>query len=104
MPFWVARRLPRGLIDAEFGLVIERRRPADRPWEAWIARQWRAIERTLAATALPARFDLAGITLACGLAYLDFRLSESNWRARRPDLAAWLEQVAQRPSMQATKP
>jgi glutathione S-transferase len=69
-----------------------------------IARQWRAIERTLARTALPRVFRLAGITVACGPAYLDFRLSEFDWRARRPDLAAWSDEVAQRPSMQATKP
>jgi glutathione S-transferase len=96
--------LAQGLIDAAFALVIERRRPVDRQWEAWTARQRRAIERTLTKTAMPASFDLAGITLACGLAYLDFRLAEIAWRSFRSDLAGWLDEVAQRPSMQATKP
>lgn len=96
--------LAQGLIDAAFAMVVERRRPADRQWEAWSARQGRAIDRTLRKVTAPGVFDLAGITLACGLAYLDFRLPELAWRSLRPDLARWLDDVAQRPSMQATKP
>jgi glutathione S-transferase len=96
--------LAQGLIDAAFALVIERRRPANRQWEEWSARQGRVIERTLATVPTPDSFDLAGITLACGLAYIDFRLPEFAWRSLRPDLAFWLEEAAQRPSMQATKP
>lgn len=96
--------LAQGLIDAAFALVIERRRPVDRQWEAWSLRQEQAIERTLMKTTAPDSFDLAGITLACGLAYLDFRLMEIAWRSFRPDLAGWLDEVAQRPSMRATKP
>ncbi len=96
--------LAQGLIDAAFAAVLERRRPAERQWDAWFARQRQAIERTLADVARPDQFDLGGITLACGLAYLDFRLPEIDWRAARPELAAWLDRVARRPSMQATNP
>jgi len=96
--------LAQGLVDAAFALVIERRRPVGRQWEAWSVRQRRAIERTLTMITAPDSFDLAGITLACGLAYLDLRLPETGWRSLRPDLAGWLDEVAQRPSMQATKP
>ena len=96
--------LAQGLIDAAFALVVERRRPADRQWEAWSARQEQAIERTLRKVTAPGVFDLADITLACGLAYLDFRLPELAWHSLRPDLARWLDDVAQRPSMQATRP
>ncbi|MFY9699042.1 MAG: hypothetical protein WAK34_12120 [Rhodoplanes sp.] len=85
-------------------MAIERCRPVDRQWGAWSLRQERAIERTLTKTTAPDSFDLAGITLACGLAYLDFRLMEIAWRSFRPDLAGWLDEVAQRPSMRATKP
>jgi len=95
--------LAQGLIDAASALMIERRRPVDRQWEAWSVRQRRAIERTLTKTTMPDSFDLAGITLACGLAYLDFRLTEIAWRSFHPDLAGWLDEVAQRPSMQATR-
>jgi glutathione S-transferase len=61
--------LAQGLIDAAFALVIERRRPVERQWEAWSARQRRTIERTLTQTTTPESFDLTGVTLACGLAY-----------------------------------
>jgi glutathione S-transferase len=95
--------LAQGLIDAAFTLVIERRRPADRQWPDWIARQGAAIERVLPKAAVQdRRFDLGDIGLACGLAYLDFRLPEIPWRTAYPDLAQWLDQVNQRPSMRAT--
>lgn len=95
-----------GLTDAAFAIVIERRRPADRQWTSWIDRQRRAAERTLARVRKPdgARFDLGDITLACGLAYLDFRLPEVEWRRTYPPLAEWLDEVNRRASMQATVP
>lgn len=99
--------LAQGLIDAAFISVIEGRRPADRQWSDWTARQRRAIERALPVFA-PAylsesdRFDLGDIALACGLAYLDFRLADLPWRAQHPHLAQWLDRVNQRPSMRAT--
>jgi glutathione S-transferase len=97
--------LGQGIIDAAFGTVIERRRPADKQWDDWIARQRRAIERSLRVAAVrPGRFDLGDIALACGLAYLDFRLPEITWREAHPALAAWLDEVGRRPSMAATKP
>jgi glutathione S-transferase len=97
--------LAQGFIDAAFGTVIERRRPAERQWPEWIARQRRAIERTLARLESPgARFDLGDIGLAVGLAYLDFRLPEIPWRTTSPKLAAWLDSVAKRPSLWATRP
>jgi glutathione S-transferase len=65
----------------------------------------RAIARTLAMLA-PAgdRFDLGDITLASALAYLDFRLPEIAWRCAHRTLAAWLDEVGRRPSMQVTAP
>lgn len=95
--------LAQGLIDAAFIMVIERRRPAERQWSDWIERQRRAIGRVLPkAMVQDGRFDLGDIALACGLAYLDFRLPEIPWRATYPLLAQWLDWANQRPSMQAT--
>lgn len=98
--------LCQGLIDAAFIAVIERRRPKDRQWDDWIDRQQRAIARMLAVTKTPpaGRFDLGDISLACGLAYLDFRLPHLEWRSQYLDLATWLDTVLDRPSMIATKP
>lgn len=94
-----------GLIDAAFGTVIERRRPVERQWPDWVSRLGCAIDRTLSRSSAPrSRFDLGDISLACGLAYLDFRLPDIPWRTRYPELAAWLDDVNGRPSMQATKP
>lgn len=96
--------LVQGLIDAAFAAVIERRRPADKRWDEWIGRQFRAIDRILAVATPSKQFDLGDVTLACGLAYLDFRLPEIAWRTARPDLAVWLDDVACRPSMLASVP
>lgn len=97
--------LGQGLIDAAFASMIERRRPASRQSDDWIARQRRAIQRTLENVA-PAggRFDLGDITLACALAYLDFRLPEVAWRRAWPALGTWLDEASLRSSMQMTMP
>jgi glutathione S-transferase len=98
--------LARGLTDAAFTTVLERRRPADRQWSEWLSRQAAAIARTLTAVRrpLPRRFDLGDIALACALAYLDYRLPETGWRTVRPDLADWLGAALRRPSLAATRP
>jgi glutathione S-transferase len=96
--------LAQGLIDASFGIVIERRRPKERQWSEWLDRLRRAVDRTLPRLAPSGEgFDLGDISLACGLAYLDFRLPEIPWRSAHPALAGWLDQVSHRPSMRATK-
>jgi glutathione S-transferase len=70
-----------------------------------VSRQHRAIARTLDIVApVDDRFDLGDIALACALAYLDFRLPEIVWRCAHRTLAAWLDEVGRRPSMQATAP
>jgi glutathione S-transferase len=98
--------LAEGVIDAAFTAVIEGRRPPERQWQDWIDRQQRAIERTLSVIEAPpaGRFDLGDIALACALGYLDFRLGDTGWRGRHAALGRWLDGVAARPSMQATRP
>ena len=101
--------LCQGLIDASFGSVIERRRPVQSQWADWVARQERAVSRTLSTVEatfdLPMeRFDAGDISLACALGYLDFRLPHLSWRSARPRLETWFAKVDQRPSMIATRP
>jgi glutathione S-transferase len=48
-------------------------------------------------------FDLAQITTAVACSYEDWRYGAA-WRSIAPKLAAWSDVVAQRPSMQATRP
>ncbi len=40
------------------------------------------------------------IGIMCG--YIDYRLSDCNWRNGRPALAAWYEEFSKRPSMAMT--
>jgi len=53
--------------------------------------------------------DIAGplqvgqISIACALAYLDFRFAADGWRSGRARLGRWYEEFARRPSMQATQ-
>jgi glutathione S-transferase len=95
-----------GMMDAAFISVIEKRRPQEKQWEDWIDRQYSALIRTLPTIAVPpsGRFDLGDITLACTLAYLDFRVGNLSWRTMRAELATWLDSVSDRPSMLASKP
>lgn len=95
-----------GMMDAAFISVIEKRRPKDKQWEQWVDRQYRALIRTLPTVVVPpsGRFDLGDITLACTLAYLDFRVDALVWRNLHPELATWFESVSDRPSMVASKP
>jgi glutathione S-transferase len=48
-------------------------------------------------------FDLAQITTAVACGYDDWRYGP-DWRGAAPTLAAWYDQIAERPSMKATEP
>ena len=50
-----------------------------------------------------ATFDLAQITIAVACEYEDWRYG-GEWRSVAPNLAAWSEVIAKRPSMQSTRP
>jgi glutathione S-transferase len=85
-------------------------RPADKRWDAWLQGQQEKVERALASfeqaigTVLGSRFDLAAISVACALGYIDLRQPELDWRSRYPQLASWYTGISQRPSLQATQP
>lgn len=49
-------------------------------------------------------FDLASISLACGLSYMLFRFPECDWRAGRAALSDWYDEVSERQSIAATRP
>jgi glutathione S-transferase len=99
--------LGHGAIDAMIAIVAERRRPAGERSPTVIAARQAEIGRALDALErepLVASADIATITAAVALGYIDFRLPEFAWRPSRPHLAAWFEVFAQRPSMAATRP
>jgi len=93
-----------GIIDSTYSVVIEGRRPEDKRWDDLLDRQTRVIERTVKAAQVSDGFDFGDITLAAALGYLDFRLPDIDWRAIRPDLGEWMNNVGTRPSVMLTAP
>lgn len=99
-----------GIMEAAVARVVEAvRRPKPFVFQGNIDRQTAKIVRALdaveaRAAGLGGRIDIATITLACALAYLDFRLPELDWRDRHGSIARWHAGFAARPSMVATQP
>ncbi len=98
-----------GILDAAFNTVIEGRRPEAQQSQSWNERWRAAIDRGLVAMdgeidSLAQQANLAHITYACALGYLEFRLPDITWRTRHPRTATWFDAFAQRPSMISTQP
>jgi len=85
-------------------------RPEEKRWGEWMDSQGEKIARSLAyfeaeaVTELSSNFDIASISVACALGYLDFRQPNLGWRSSYPRLASWYYEVSQRPSMLETQP
>ncbi len=81
-------------------------RPESHRWSGWVDAQFDRIGKILDTldTNVPSlNSDLGTITVGCALEYLDFRFRDRPWRSKRPQLSAWHEQFALRPSMASTK-
>ncbi|QYK42229.1 MAG: glutathione S-transferase N-terminal domain-containing protein [Paracoccaceae bacterium] len=97
-----------GLLDASVTRRMETLKSPVPDRLEWMERQKQTVHRVLD------RFEqtigefghvvaIDTITLACGLAYLDFRFPDDGWRAGRPRLAAWLAEIETRPGMNLTR-
>jgi glutathione S-transferase len=99
-----------GILDAAVTCVVEGKRPKELQSKDWIARQQKAIQRSLVAleqwisTLDSGQLTIAQIAAGCALGYLDFRKPVADWRTGRPKLTKWYEEFSRRPSMQATVP
>ncbi len=94
-----------GMADAAVAWVMLGREPM--PPDATRARQMATVEAGLDAAERVKMQDpptIGEISIACAIAYVEFRLTDLDWKASRPRLAAWYAEFAQRPSMQATLP
>lgn len=83
-------------------------RPTELAWEPWAKAQMSKITDVigLVESLLPdlaSRIDIATITFACGLSYLDFRFPSFDWKSSHPSTAKWYSDFSQRPSMTATQ-
>ena len=99
--------LGRGLIDVAFGAVIEKRYGAG--GDSVLIERWRsAVGRTAVLlekdSTLRLTPDLGDLTVAVALSYIDFRMSDIQWRTSAPRLAAWFAAIAARHSLTATAP
>jgi glutathione S-transferase len=97
-----------GLLDASVTRRMESLRSPVQDRVDWMERQRQTSQRVLDAFEATIG-DFGGvvaidtITLACGLAYLDFRFPDDGWRATRPRLAAWLTSFEKHPGMAQTR-
>ena len=83
-------------------------RPEGVRWADWVSGQWDKIFTTLdhfeaRAAELGGRVDIGTITLAAALSYIDFRMPDVDWRAKRAGLTAWAAAYETRPAMVATR-
>ena len=100
-----------GIMDAAVMVRYEvALRTPEKHWDEWLDGQRDKIRRALALleadaiAELTSHFDVAAISVACALGYLDLRHPDLAWRDANPQLAAWYFEVSQRPSMVATMP
>jgi glutathione S-transferase len=110
---WTALRrqaLGDGLLDAGVLLRYETfLRPEQLRWPDWMEAQQGKIMRSVDEMArevdgFGVEPDIGTIACAVGLGYIDFRFAELDWRAGRPELAAWYETMQVRPSFAGTAP
>lgn len=91
----VLQSLGDGIMDAAVLVSYEQRyRPAEMHSAKWLDHQTGKIRRGLdhltKTTPDAARFDVASISVACALGYLDWR-KQVDWRAEFPALIDWLD-------------
>ncbi len=96
--------LGRGLIDAAFGVTIERRfaNPDGKPvlaerWLTTVQRTIAALEKDPALMRTHEHPDIGDLAIAVGVAYVEFRLPEVRWRDSAPNMVSWFDQMSDRP-------
>ena len=101
-----------GIMDAALTSVREQARPAAQQSENELLRQREKIARELDAlegyasdgTLRPDEVNLATISAACAIAYLNFRRVAPGWCATRPKLVRLVDSLFQRASFARTEP
>jgi glutathione S-transferase len=99
-----------GWLDALVLWRGELTRPAEQQSQPYLASFAARNEATLAALERESpeleasAFSIGHVAIGCGLAYLDFRFADRQWRKDHAQLAAWHQKFAARDSFRATEP
>lgn len=100
-----------GMTDAALLMTYESRlRPEELQMPEWVDGQWLKIQRACSVlntrwmSHLSGPLDMGQISVACALAYADFRHGHRDWRTGNDGLATWYKSFCERPSMMATRP
>ena len=100
-----------GILDAAVSITYEGRvRPKEKQWDGWTDAQWSKVIGGCSAintrwmSHLSGPLDMGQVSVACALAYLDFRHDARGWREGNDALAAWYEDFNGRESMRMTAP
>jgi glutathione S-transferase len=100
-----------GILDAALLMTYEARlRPEDKQMPEWVEGQWDKIARSVAAlntrwmSHLQGPLDMGQISVACALAYVDFRHDARGWRQGNDGLSTWFKEFESREWMQSTVP
>ena len=105
-----------GLLDASILARLEASWPgrsAQERSQAWIDRQLRKVDDSLAAMSRALgdnaycsgiHLTLSDIAVGCALGYLNFRFPQIDWASRHPNLGRLLDKLMQRPSFIDTQP
>jgi len=105
-----------GMTDAAILARLEQTwagRSAEQRSQAWIDRQMKKIDTSLAAIGKGVgdkpwcsgiHLSLADIAVGCALAYLDFRFPQIDWRTRHPNLGKLADKLFARQSFIDTQP
>ena len=106
----VTQSIGNGIMEAAVGVRYEQAlRPQEHQWDVWMNGQFAKIDKALDVleTWRGARIQdmhIGSITVACALAYLDFRHGDRDWRDGRPVLTQMLDTFSRRTSMLQTRP
>ena len=100
-----------GILDSALSMVYEGRfREEAIRHQPWLDAQWSKVQNGLAAlngmwiSHLNGPVHMGHLAVGCALGYLDFRLSEKNWRQGNDTLAAWYDDIKGREALQKTEP
>jgi glutathione S-transferase len=100
-----------GIMDAAILMVYEQRlRPEERRFDEWLDGQWQKIDRAIGVlnerwvSNLKGPLDMGHISVACALAYVEFRHPNRDWRSTNADLAEWFSVFSARESFRKTIP